>query len=185
MPFGGSYTQQDYARQLINEYKAADVAPSDVWAQSFNIDDVRYWINNEPAFGKQAVYLDGRYRDGLNPNKPATWTPTMAEIAASGIEIIAPPTWMLVTLDGDNQIIPSEYALAAKAAGLDIITWTLERSGLLRDGGGFYYQSISDVTNNDGDVYNLLDVLVKDVGVIGVFSDWPGTVTYYANCMGL
>lgn len=31
----------------------------------------------------------------------------------------------------------------------------------------------------------LLDMLAKQVGVIGVFSDWPATVTYYANCMGL
>ena len=29
----------------------------------------------------------------------------------------------------------------------------------------------------------LLDVLAKDVGVRGVFSDWAATVTYYANCM--
>jgi glycerophosphoryl diester phosphodiesterase len=28
-----------------------------------------------------------------------------------------------------------------------------------------------------------LDVLAEDIGVAGVFSDWPGTVTYYANCM--
>jgi glycerophosphoryl diester phosphodiesterase len=28
-----------------------------------------------------------------------------------------------------------------------------------------------------------LDVLAKQVGVKGVFSDWPATVTYYANCM--
>ena len=30
----------------------------------------------------------------------------------------------------------------------------------------------------------LLDVLAKDVGVIGVFSDWPATTTFYANCRG-
>jgi glycerophosphoryl diester phosphodiesterase len=28
-------------------------------------------------------------------------------------------------------------------------------------------------------------VLAKDVGIMGIFSDWPATVTYYANCMGL
>jgi glycerophosphoryl diester phosphodiesterase len=27
--------------------------------------------------------------------------------------------------------------------------------------------------------------LAKEVGVRGVFSDWPATTTYYANCMGL
>jgi glycerophosphoryl diester phosphodiesterase len=28
-----------------------------------------------------------------------------------------------------------------------------------------------------------LDVLARGVGVRGVFSDWPATTTYYANCM--
>ena len=32
---------------------------------------------------------------------------------------------------------------------------------------------------------NVLDVLAMDVGIIGIFSDWPATTTYYANCMGL
>jgi glycerophosphoryl diester phosphodiesterase len=31
----------------------------------------------------------------------------------------------------------------------------------------------------------LLDVLARQVGIRGIFSDWPATVTYYANCMGL
>jgi len=92
--------------------------------------------------------------------------------------------YMLLALDGDN-IVPSIYAIAAKDAGLDIITWTLERSGFLKDGGGFYYQSVADVINNDGDAYVVLDVLAKDVGILGIFSDWPATVTYYGNCMGL
>lgn len=29
------------------------------------------------------------------------------------------------------------------------------------------------------------DVLAQEVGVLGVFPDWPATVTYYANCKGL
>ena len=33
-------------------------SPLDVWPQSFDLKDVLYWIKNEPAFGKQAVYLD-------------------------------------------------------------------------------------------------------------------------------
>jgi len=32
---------------------------------------------------------------------------------------------------------------------------------------------------------NVLDVLARGVGILGIFSDWPGTVTYYANRMGL
>ena len=68
---------------------------------------------------------------------------------------------------------------------MDLITWTLERSGPLHTGGGYYCQSITGATNNDGDTFKLLDVLGRDIGVLGMFSDWPGTVTYYANCMGV
>jgi glycerophosphoryl diester phosphodiesterase len=109
----------------------------------------------------------------------------MAALAAEGVRIIAPPTWMLVTLDDKKGIVPSAYAKAARAAGLDIITWTLERSGPLAGGGGFYYQSIKDAVRSDGDALRLLHVLAQDVGTKAVFSDWPATVTYYANCMGL
>jgi glycerophosphoryl diester phosphodiesterase len=189
MPFEGDYTQEDYAQQMIDEYKAAGIPPEDVWAQSFNLDDVRYWIANEPAFGAQAVFLDGRYNSTppIDPNDPTTFDPGMGDLAAAGVNIIAPPMWMLVTLDADDRIVPSAYAGTAKAAGLDIITWTLERSGRLSDGtgGGFYYQSTASIIDNDGDAMTMLDVLGRDVGVLGVFSDWPGTVTYYANCVGL
>ena len=183
MPFDG-FTQEDYAQKLIDEYKAAGVPPSDVWPQSFNLDDVLYWIRAEPAFGAQAVYLDGRYDSGLDPLRPATFSPTMAELKAMGVNYLAPPMWMLVTLDGEA-IVPSPYAEAATAAGLKLIAWTLERSGPLKDGGGWYYKSIRDAVDSDGAVYQLLDVLAQDVGVVGVFSDWPATVTYYASCMGL
>lgn len=186
MPYEGDYTQQDYAQQLINEYKQAGVSPRNVLAQSFNLDDVKYWIANEPKFGKQAVYLDDRYSvAAFDFRDPATWSPTMEELAADGVQIIAPPMWMLVDLDSNNKIVPSIYATSAKAAGLDIITWTLERSGLLANGGGWYYQSISSQIDNDGDMMTLLDVLAQDVGVRGIFSDWPATVTYYANCKGI
>ena len=46
--------------------------------------------------------------------------------------------------------------LAAKSAGLDIITWTLERSGLLRDGGGYHYESVTDGIRRDGDTMVML-----------------------------
>jgi len=186
MPFEGDYTQEAYAQQMIDEYKEAGIDPADVFAQSFNLDDIVYWIENEPTFGAQAVFLDDRYEtlEGFDYTKPETWKPTMQELAGQGVAIIAPPMWMLVALDG-GKIVPSVYAQKAKAAGLGIITWTLERSGTLTDGGGWYYQSISDAIDNSGDTYVLLDVLAKDVGVLGVFSDWPATVSYYASCMKL
>lgn len=185
MPFDG-YSQEDYAQQLIDEYVAAGVSPRDVYPQSFSLADVQYWIDHNPRFGRQAAYLDGRDSDpNFDPRNPGTWSPSMEELAGRGVKIIAPPTWMLLDLDASGQIVPSAYAIAARSAGLDIITWTLERSGPLANGGGWYYQSVNDAINNDGDMLTVLDVLAKKIGVIGVFSDWPATVTFYANCMKL
>lgn len=184
MPHDGM-SQEAYAQKLIDEYKAAGVSPEDVFAQSFNLDDVLYWIKNEPEFGRQAVYLDGRIGgNGLDPMDPATFSPSMTELKKMGVNIIAPPLWVLLALE-DGKIVPSAYAKEAKSAGLDIITWTLERSGPLNDGGGWYYRSISDAVTSDGVMFEVLDVLAQEVGVIGVFSDWPATVSYYASCLDL
>lgn len=184
MPFEG-FSQADYAQKMIDEYKQAGIPASDVWPQSFNLDDVLYWIENEPEFGAQAVYLDGRYSSGeFDPLKPETFKPSMQELASWGVNYIAPPIWMLLTVD-DGKIVPSPYALEAKKAGLEIIAWSFERSGSLANGGGWYYQSVKEVLSSDGQVYEVLDVLAQDVGIAGLFSDWPATVSYYASCMGL
>ncbi len=180
MPFNG-FTQEAYAQKLIDEYKAASVSPRKVFAQSFDQRDVLYWIGNEPAFGRQAVYLD-------DANTVAD-LPTLADLVGykhMGINIWAPPTFALLDLDSSNRIVPSQAARDAKAAGLDVITWTLERSGILADGNnGFYYQTIDSAIKREGDVMKVIDVLAKKARIRGVFSDWPATVTYYANCMGL
>ncbi|MGX9350026.1 glycerophosphodiester phosphodiesterase family protein [Shimia sp. W99] len=182
MPFDG-FTQADYAQKLIDEYKAAGIPASDVWAQSFNLEDVLYWIENEPEFGKQAVFLDASYNlEGFNPNDAATFPYDFADLKAKGVNYIAPPMWMLVAVEHDR-IVPSAYAKAANDAGLKLITWTLERSGPLANGGGWYFQSLKDVTSNDAMYFELLHVLTQDVGIEGMFSDWPATVTYYANCL--
>ena len=180
MPFEG-FTQQDYAQKMIDEYKAAGVAPAKVFPQSFLKDDVLYWIAHEPAYGKQAVYLD----DAAVPAD----LPTAADLKvykAQGINIWAPPTWALLALDASNNIVPSQAARDAKAAGLGLITWSLERSGILADGNnGSYYQTIDPAISREGDVLRVIDVLAQDVGVIGIFADWPATVSFYANCKGL
>jgi glycerophosphoryl diester phosphodiesterase len=180
MPFDG-FTQQAYAQKMIDEYKAAGVSPRRVWAQSFDKNDVLYWVNNEPAFGRQAVFLD-------DANTVAE-LPSAAELAgyrAAGIRIWAPATFALLSADANGNIGPSAAARDARRAGLDIITWTLERSGILADGNnGFYYQTIDSAISREGDVMNVIDVLAQEVGVLGIFTDWPATVSFYANCMGL
>ncbi len=197
--FGG---QRAYAAALIDDYEEACVRPENVYVQSFNFDDVLYWIENEPAFGEQAVYLDGRDGsiDPVDPDDPGDpddpHNPTLQQIAAKGVTIIAPPMWVLLTV-ADGAIAPSKYAEKAKAAGLGLITWTAERSGRIVEdvlegrGSNFYYRSTdgssatANALRNDGDILTTLDVLAAQVGVLGVFSDWPATTTFYANCMRL
>ncbi|WP_428687446.1 glycerophosphodiester phosphodiesterase family protein [Roseibium sp.] len=181
MPFEG-FTQAEYAQKMIDDYKAAGIPPEDVYAQSFNLDDIRYWVENEPDFGKQAIFLEGR-RD-LDPMNPATFSPSMEELKAMGVNYIAPPLFALLTLE-EGRIVPSAYAREARKAGLNLITWTLERSGPLSSGGGWYYQSISDAIDGDGRMLEVVDVLAKDVGVKGIFSDWAATTSFYASCMEL
>lgn len=186
MPFDGDYTQQKYAQALVDEYNEAKVSPADVYLQSFQLDDIKYWINNTAEFAKQAVWLDGRYQDrSFKVNKPKSWKPSMQELSQLGLRTLAPPLWMLLDIDQSGAIAPSDYAVAATDAGLDLITWTLERSGPLNSGGGWYYQTVEPEISNDGDMIRVMDVLASKVGVKGIFSDWPATTSFYANCMGL
>ena len=179
MPFNG-FTQEMYAQKLIDELKAAGFSASDSYVQSFELNDIKYWIKNTPEFAKQAVFLDDRvYTD----KSFKASLENMQELADEGVNIIAPPIFALLTLNEEGKIVPSDYAIYAKQAGLDMIAWSLERSGPLQGGGGWYYQTINEAIKDDGATMVILDVLAKQVGVIGVFSDWPATVTYYANCM--
>jgi len=186
MPFGGDYTQEKYAAQMIAAYKTSGIPPEHVFAQSFDLNDILFWVKTEPAFGAQAVYLEDRYeKRGLDPSKPETWKPSMSELKASGVRILAPPIWVMLALNDNKEIVPSAYAKAAKDAGLDLIGWSLERDGPLHKGGGFYHSSVKAAIDRDGDTLTVLDVLAKQVGVRGMFSDWPATTTFYANCMGM
>ena len=186
MPFDGDYTQEKYASQMLDAYKAAGIPASDVFAQSFSLADILYLVKTAPDFAAQAVYLEDRYeKQGLDAARPETWKPSMDELKASGVKILGPPIALMLALNDKSEIVPSEYAKAAKAAGLDLIGWSLERDGPLDKGGGFYHKSIKAAVDRDGDTLTVLDVLAQQVGVRGMFSDWPATTTFYASCMGM
>ena len=181
-------SQAAYAQKFIDELKNAGVSPKDAWVQSFNKDDILYWIKNEPRFGKQAVYLDS-----IDPTAtPAIQRQTLDELKQlkqNGVRIIAPPMWALLSVNDAGEVVPSEYANDIRKAGLDIITWTFERADLRKGASkaGWYYQfdPQGKAIKKDSDMYKALDVLARKVGILGIFSDWPATVTYYANCMDL
>lgn len=184
MPFDGNYTQELYAQQVIEEYRAAGIDPSRAWLQSFSFADVAYWLQADPAFGKQAVLLDE------SGDTPASFSAAVANLSFykdAGVQVVAPPLQYLVALGEGDEYVPSDYATTAKALGLKILTWSLERSGPLAQAAAnddYYYSTIANGTFKDGDMYRLVDVLARQVGVMGIFSDWSATVTYYANCFG-
>ncbi|HEV3008674.1 MAG TPA: glycerophosphodiester phosphodiesterase, partial [Burkholderiales bacterium] len=183
--FGG---QEQYAQKAIDELRAARVDPSDVWLQSFNKDDVLYWVRNAPEFGRQAVYLDS-IDPTVSPPIPRQTNEQLRELYKQGVRYFAPPMPALLDVDARDRVVPSQYARDIKKAGFKIITWTIERSDLRRGASqaGFYYffDPKGRAIKKDGDLYLALDVLARDVGIVGIFSDWPATVTYYANCMGI
>ena len=180
-------SQAGYAQALIDELKRNGVDPKDAWPQSFNLDDVLHWVRHAPRYGKQAVYLDD-----VDPASgfPRLTVAELQSLKANGVQIFAPPIPALLAVDAaNNKLVPSEYANDIKAAGLGIITWSFERSDLRRGAafGGFYaaYDPQGLVVKKDSDMYLALDALARDVKVLGVFSDWPATVSYYASCLGL
>ena len=180
LPFNG-LTRDQLAQKLIDEYRAAGVPPSAVWPQSFDRRDVEYWIRREPEFGEHAVLLDDT---ALPVGAPRARR--LNRYKAAGINVWAPPLFVLLDLDAEGRIVPSRAARAARAAGLDIIAWTVERSGnLAAPNNGFYYQTVDAAITRESDVLQVIDVLVRDVGVRGIFSDWPATVSFYAGCAGL
>ena len=186
MPFDGDYSQRAYADQLLQAYVDAGVSPEDVQLQSFDPDDVRHWLAVAPEYGARAIWLDGR-----DPREGAPEAEVFATLAREGFRTLAPPIPVLLRLDDAGALRATPYAERARAAGLELVTWTLERSGRIAAGrvegreSDFYLGPLLPALRSDGDVYRVLDALVREAGVRAVFSDWPATTTYYASCEGL
>ena len=190
--------QQNYAQALVDVLQAQGVKPRDAWPQSFNVDDVLYWAARTP-YGKQAVYLlDFNANDPVNdiiiqpPFDAMNRMQYFKFLKQGGVRVIAPAMPALLAVDASNRVVPSTLAKDLKAMGFEIITWTFERADLRKgagapQAGGFYFDfdPQGKAIKKDSDMYKALDVLAREVKILGIFSDWPATVTYYANCMDL
>jgi glycerophosphoryl diester phosphodiesterase len=192
--FGG---QDEYAQKLADTLSANGVRRRDAWPQSFNVNDVLYWVKNT-RYGEQAVFLidydaakdDIILRDETGtPVPPADRPAFFTKLKQAGVNIIAPAMPALLAVTDNGQIVPSQFARDLKAWNFDIITWTFERSDVRQGASkaGFYFDfdPQGKAVKKDSDIYKALDVLARRVRILGIFSDWPATVTYYANCMGL
>jgi glycerophosphoryl diester phosphodiesterase len=192
-------SQERYAQELADVLHEEGVDPDDAWPQSFNVNDVLYWIART-RYGKQAVYLVDYDTVNDRPivfdtanqpiTDPAAQLAFFADLRKRHVNVIAPAMPALLAVSG-GRVVPSKLASALKGMGYDIITWTFERSdlrqGSLASRAGFYwdFDPTASVIKTDGDMYKALDVLAREVKILGIFSDWPATVTYYASCMGL
>jgi glycerophosphoryl diester phosphodiesterase len=54
MPFKG-YSQEHYARDMLDTFIKCGISPNRIWAQIFNPPDISQWIKEYPVFAKQAV----------------------------------------------------------------------------------------------------------------------------------
>ena len=190
-------SQERYAQRFADELQAAGVKPRDAFPQSFNVNDILYWIKNT-RYGKQAVFLVDYDADtnnillfdttGKQLEKREDQLRFFAELRRAKVQIVAPAMPALLAVNGDR-VVPSQLARDLRGMGFDIITWTFERADLRQGASkaGFYFDfdPTGAAIKKDSDMYKALDVLAREVKILGIFSDWPATVTYYANCMGL
>lgn len=192
--FGG---QEAYAQAFANVLREEGVDPRDVYPQSFNVNDILYWIDKTPYGGRATFLIDYDAtadnillfnRTGQKLSTRAEQMAFLAELKRAGVRILAPAMPALLAIDGDR-VVASKFAKDIKSLGFEIIAWTFERADLRQGASkaGFYYDfdPTGAAIKKDSDMYKALDALARDVKVIGVFSDWPATVTYYANCVGL
>src|SRR5262245_1930607 len=181
-------SQAAYAQKAIDVLRESGVDPRRVFLQSFNKEDILYWLKNAPEFGRQAVYLDSIDPTAVPP-VPGQTMAQLLELRAKGGRYFAPPMPALLDVDAADNVVPSSYAMDIRHAGFKIITWTFERADLRRGASqaGFYYyfDPQGRAIKKDSDMYKALDVLARRVKIMGIFSDWPATVSYYASCMGL
>jgi glycerophosphoryl diester phosphodiesterase len=173
--------RQAFIDQIVASYK--DINPNRVYFQSFVWEDIYYLVkNHHPALGVNAFALDGNYnvssytKDELRKH--------LQPLVDNGVTTVAPAIFALLDIHATSgNIVPSLYATVARDMGLGIVTWTFERSEVpLANGGGFYYTKLAKALRSESDMIKILDVLYEDVGVKGIFTDWPSMVTFYANC---
>lgn len=154
MPFDG-FTDDMLRQKVLDEYQQANVAPQNVFLSSSDLAAIQYWLKTPNPYQAQITWVDVQQDISLLPN-----------LKNQGVNYIAAPISQLLQYDNDK-IEATKYATTLKQQNFQIIAWTLETSG--------FYQKISQ--------YELIDYLLKQLKVFGIFTDWSETVTYYGNCL--
>ena len=150
---------------MIQDFIDARVSPRNVYPQSFDINDVLYWVDQFPpptASRRSISTATGTATTGVYP-------PSVTDFKAlrkQGVNIVAPSIPYLLTLDSNDDIVASDYARNANRARMKIITWSHERSGRIVEevlaGSAGYYSTVVAGLENDGDMMTVVDVLARD-----------------------
>ncbi|EKX43403.1 hypothetical protein GUITHDRAFT_110525 [Guillardia theta CCMP2712] len=191
------HSQDEAADRFIQDYLDLGVPPSLLFPQTFSKQHATRWLSKYPiAKNTVLLYSPG----GQEQNGKDTWETTykgwFEELQRLGqpIKFAGLPLNEVISANDalGGSFSPTEPVRYLKEQGIEIIVWTLERSGAVPSGWYLGVQqgnastgthgNVQSAVRKDADIYLLLDVLFKEVGVYGVFSDWPGTVTHYLNC---
>jgi glycerophosphoryl diester phosphodiesterase len=172
-----------FVDRIMADYDGID--PSRMHFQGFDWEDV-YRVVNGTVFGANAFALDEDYGRTASYGEDQLCM-HLQPLMDNGVGTVVPTMFVLLDVDGcTGNIMPSAYATDARDMGLDIMAWVFERSEVpLSRGGGFYYSKLAGAVCTESDMIKVLDVLYKDVGIKGIFTDWPSVVTFYANCKGI
>ena len=183
-PLPADFNRRQLSERFISAYREAGVPLGDLYPQSFERKEIARWHDIDPAFAARAVYLEGRIPSRrLLPRQRLLLLPLLLPLRNAGIKHLAAPLWMLAEASAEGTLRVSSYGALAAELGFELIAWTLERSPPRSwRGRDWYYQGLEGVITRDGDLFTLLHFLRHELPLIGVFSDWPATVSYYASC---
>jgi len=160
-------SQSAYAQAMIDDYKRPAFLPEKC---SRSLQQGRHPVLDQERSGfRQAGGVSGRRefpeRAAQRSGAEGLCQPGHQDRRAADVALLA--------VD-NGKIVPSQYTRDAKAAGLDIITWTLERSGRIVEEcclprarpALVLFQTTLDALHNDGDLMTTLDVLARQVGIL-------------------
>lgn len=171
--------------------------------QTFDREVAAYWKKTRPEMTVEYMWN----RDpppGQDCNEPSDCggPAVLKGLHELGVELFAPPINVLLSTGADHSIVPSATAGLLKELKVRAIgSWSLEREGCRseksaqlqpaamapcgeKQPGSFYYGPLEgQSTFQHADVLEVLDVLFRQVGLEALFSDFPGTVAAYANCV--
>lgn len=114
------------------------------------------------------------------------------DLAAGGVEIMAPATAALVTSDG-HRMVPSKHAWFLNSLGVSITSWSLDRSpcpgaspGQPAYAGpcGGYWAGLEGRSAFDwSDILLLMYTMYHEANVSSAFSDYPAVNSLFLNCV--